>query len=139
MRLAQLYLDMADDAYRLARDDVAAFGAAKRLYERIVRTGGTLDAESPLYRDAKFASIKARVTGFLAAADKLAFADNPAITAKVLEANAKLDQIAAGLEPWGGVRQVWAAGSPDSRHAVDTTATAASMARPRPHTSGTNR
>ncbi|HYI58049.1 MAG TPA: PIG-L deacetylase family protein [Microlunatus sp.] len=33
------------------------------------------------------------------------------------------DQIAAGLEPWGGVRQVWAAGSPDSRHAVDTTAT----------------
>jgi LmbE family N-acetylglucosaminyl deacetylase len=32
------------------------------------------------------------------------------------------DQIAAGLLPWGGVRQVWAAGSPDSRHAVDTTA-----------------
>jgi LmbE family N-acetylglucosaminyl deacetylase len=24
-----------------------------------------------------------------------------------------------GLEPWGGVRQVWAAGSPDGRHAVD--------------------
>lgn len=33
------------------------------------------------------------------------------------------DQIAAGLQPWGGVRQVWAAGSPGSRHAVDTTAT----------------
>lgn len=28
-----------------------------------------------------------------------------------------------GLEPWGGVREVWAAGSPDSRHAVDVTAT----------------
>jgi LmbE family N-acetylglucosaminyl deacetylase len=34
------------------------------------------------------------------------------------------DQLADGtLEPWGGVRQVWAAGSPDSRHGVDTTAT----------------
>ncbi|MGJ9411174.1 PIG-L deacetylase family protein [Aeromicrobium sp. CF4.19] len=28
-----------------------------------------------------------------------------------------------GLEPWGDVRQVWAAGSPDARHGVDTTAT----------------
>jgi LmbE family N-acetylglucosaminyl deacetylase len=26
-----------------------------------------------------------------------------------------------GLEPWGGVRQVWAAGSPSSRHGVDVT------------------
>jgi LmbE family N-acetylglucosaminyl deacetylase len=34
------------------------------------------------------------------------------------------DQLADGsLEPWGGVRQVWASGSPDSRHGVDTTAT----------------
>lgn len=28
---------------------------------------------------------------------------------------------ADGLEPWGGVRQVWAAGSPLAGHAVDTT------------------
>jgi LmbE family N-acetylglucosaminyl deacetylase len=28
-----------------------------------------------------------------------------------------------GLEPWGGVRAVWAAGSPDGKHAVDTTDT----------------
>jgi LmbE family N-acetylglucosaminyl deacetylase len=28
-----------------------------------------------------------------------------------------------GLEPWGGVREVWAAGSPGSRHGVDTTET----------------
>jgi len=28
-----------------------------------------------------------------------------------------------GLEPWAGVRQVWAASSPDSAHGVDTTAT----------------
>jgi LmbE family N-acetylglucosaminyl deacetylase len=34
------------------------------------------------------------------------------------------DQLADGsLEPWRGVRQVWAAGSPDSRHGIDTTAT----------------
>lgn len=28
-----------------------------------------------------------------------------------------------GLQPWGGVREVWAAGSPKSTHAVDTTDT----------------
>jgi LmbE family N-acetylglucosaminyl deacetylase len=28
-----------------------------------------------------------------------------------------------GLEPWGGVRQVWAAGSPAAEHGVDITAT----------------
>ncbi len=31
------------------------------------------------------------------------------------------DQIEAGLEPWGGVTQVWAAGSPRSAHGVDIT------------------
>ncbi|TIC84797.1 PIG-L family deacetylase [Nocardioides sp. GY 10113] len=33
------------------------------------------------------------------------------------------EQLADGLEPWGGVRQVWAAASPRAEHAVDTTAT----------------
>ena len=33
------------------------------------------------------------------------------------------EQVDAGLQPWGGVREVWAAFSPDGRHAVDTTAT----------------
>jgi len=33
------------------------------------------------------------------------------------------EQLVDGLEPWGGVTQVWAAGSPDSLHGVDTTAT----------------
>ena len=33
------------------------------------------------------------------------------------------DLLAAGLEPWSGVRQVWALGSPDGRHAVDVTDT----------------
>lgn len=31
------------------------------------------------------------------------------------------EQLVDGLEPWGGVRAVWAAGSPQSTHAVDTT------------------
>jgi LmbE family N-acetylglucosaminyl deacetylase len=29
------------------------------------------------------------------------------------------DQVEGGLDPWDGVGQVWAFGSPDSRHAVD--------------------
>jgi len=33
------------------------------------------------------------------------------------------DQLVDGLEPWGGVREVWAHGSPSSGHAVDTTDT----------------
>ncbi|MGI8458684.1 MAG: PIG-L deacetylase family protein [Propionibacteriaceae bacterium] len=28
-----------------------------------------------------------------------------------------------GLEPWGGVKAVWASGSPEAKHGVDTTAT----------------
>jgi len=33
------------------------------------------------------------------------------------------DQVTGGLEPWGGVRAVWAFGSPESAHGVDTTET----------------
>ena len=33
------------------------------------------------------------------------------------------EQLVGGLEPWGGVKQVWASGSPDSTHGVDTTGT----------------
>lgn len=34
------------------------------------------------------------------------------------------DQLADGtVEPWSGVRQVWASSSPESRHGIDTTAT----------------
>jgi LmbE family N-acetylglucosaminyl deacetylase len=33
------------------------------------------------------------------------------------------DQLDGGLEPWGGVREVWAAASPESGHAADTTDT----------------
>ncbi len=33
------------------------------------------------------------------------------------------DQLVDGLAPWGGVRQVWASGSPAAEHAADTTDT----------------
>jgi LmbE family N-acetylglucosaminyl deacetylase len=33
------------------------------------------------------------------------------------------EQLSDGLEPWGGVRAVWMANSPDASHAVDTTET----------------
>jgi LmbE family N-acetylglucosaminyl deacetylase len=33
------------------------------------------------------------------------------------------DQLVDGLEPWGGVRQIWEAASPAARHGVDTTDT----------------
>ncbi|HEX6247642.1 MAG TPA: PIG-L deacetylase family protein [Nocardioidaceae bacterium] len=33
------------------------------------------------------------------------------------------EQLEDGLEPWGGVREVWAAGSPQAEHAVDVTET----------------
>jgi LmbE family N-acetylglucosaminyl deacetylase len=33
------------------------------------------------------------------------------------------DQLVDGLEPWNGVRAVWAFGSPGARHGVDTTGT----------------
>jgi LmbE family N-acetylglucosaminyl deacetylase len=33
------------------------------------------------------------------------------------------EQIDEGLQKWGGVKQVWAAGSPRGKHAVDTSAT----------------
>ena len=100
-RLAQVYLEMGDNAYRKAKDDVPAFGEAKIAYEKVVTTDKTLDPDSPLYKDAKFASIKTRVTNFLTAADPVAFDENPAITAKVLDAGSKLGQIEAGLNYFG--------------------------------------
>ena len=33
------------------------------------------------------------------------------------------EQLAEGLEPWGGVKQVWASGSPEGKHGVDITET----------------
>jgi len=53
------------------------------------------------------------------------------------------EQLTDGLEPWGGVREVWAAGSPDATHAVDTTDTfdvgVASLAAHRAYIDGLGR
>lgn len=100
-RLAEVYLEMGDDAYRRAKDSVAQFAEARTAYENIVRTDGTLNANSPLYRDAKFAGIKTRITNFLAAADRVAHVENPSLTTKVLEARTKLNQIKVGLNFFG--------------------------------------
>lgn len=100
-RLAETLLDQGDDAYRAAKDNVAAFGTAKAFYEAIVLTNKTLAAGSVLYGDAKFAGIKARVTAFLALEDPLASFENPTITTIVLNALTKLQQIQAGFNFFG--------------------------------------
>jgi hypothetical protein len=100
-RLAQTYLDLGDQAYRNAKDDVAGFAAAKAFCENVVRADKTLSAASPLYADGKLAALKGRVTAFLAAADPAAVDDNPAVLTLVLGALTKLRQIAAGLNFFG--------------------------------------
>ena len=53
------------------------------------------------------------------------------------------DLVAAGLEPWGGVRQLWVANSPLARHAVDVTVSfdrgVASLEAHRAYIDGLNR
>lgn len=100
-RLAQVYLEMGDQAYRWAKDNVSAYGTARAAYENIALLNKTLKPNSPLYKDSKFSSIKTRVTNFLAAADPMTVNENPAITTRVLEALSKLQQIEYGLNYFG--------------------------------------
>jgi hypothetical protein len=100
-RLAQTFLDLGDQAYRNAKDNVPAFNTAKTFYENIVLTNKTLNAGAPLYANVKFADIKTRVTNFLNAADPLSVNDNPAILIIVLDALSKLQQIQSGLNFFG--------------------------------------
>lgn len=93
IKLANLYLEMGDLAYRNAKDSVADYATAKVDYERIIKTDQTLDNTSPLYSDATFADIKNRVTAYIAGGLKPTFADNPQILAKVSDAALKLHQI----------------------------------------------
>lgn len=52
------------------------------------------------------------------------------------------DQLTEGTEPWNGVRQLWASGSPDAEHAVDITETfeagVASLSEHRAYLDGLN-
>jgi hypothetical protein len=100
-RLAQTYLDLGDQAYRNAKDNAAGYAAAKAFYENVVRADKTLNADSPLYADAKLAAVKGRVAAFLTAADPAQVNDNPVILTLVLSALAKLQQIEAGLNFFG--------------------------------------
>jgi hypothetical protein len=100
-RLADLYLDWGDQLYRAARDDAASFSAARQMYERIVRTDNTVDPNSPLYQDPKFAGILNRVKAILAAANVLTLDENPALISRVLRAQQFLQQIAANLNYFG--------------------------------------
>ncbi|MFC0623033.1 PIG-L deacetylase family protein [Kribbella deserti] len=59
--------------------------------------------------------------GFLNQADHIA--TGRAVLDAVRDAGNRWIFPGEGGEPWGGVRQVWAAGSPEARHAVDTTDT----------------
>jgi hypothetical protein len=70
-RLARVYLDQGDAAYRNAKDNAAAYAGARAFYERIVLGNRTLNPASPLYQDAKFAALRTRVAAFLAAADPM--------------------------------------------------------------------
>jgi hypothetical protein len=101
LKLATTYLELGDQAYRAAKDDVGQYATAKAFYERIIKTDKTLDAASPLYQDAKFAAIKTRAQNFINANLAPAHPDNPALLAKMLEANVKLQQIALGLNYFG--------------------------------------
>jgi Tc toxin complex TcA C-terminal TcB-binding domain len=100
-RLAQAYLDQGDYAYRNAKDNVSLYGDARAAYENLVLADQTVPSASPLYADAKFAAISTRVSAFLASADRAAHPDNPAITAIVLQALGRLQQIQNDLNFFG--------------------------------------
>ncbi|HVT94413.1 MAG TPA: hypothetical protein VHD76_16315 [Bryobacteraceae bacterium] len=100
-RLAGVYLELGDQAYRNAKDDAGQYPTARAFYERLIKSDGTLDPASPLYQDAKFAGMKTRVQNFIAAGLSPAFNDNPDVLSKVLEANVKLTQIKHGLNFFG--------------------------------------
>jgi hypothetical protein len=100
-KLAAAYLAMGDRDYRNAADDATQFPTAVADYEHIINTDDTLDATSPLYADARFADIKARVTAFAAAGFPATHPDNPELLAKVSEARLRLQQIKSGLDFFG--------------------------------------
>jgi len=100
-KLASVYLAMGDRDYRNAADDATKFPTAKADYEHIIKTDNTLDPASPLWADARFAPIKARVAAFIAAGFASTHPDNPDMLAKVSEARLRLQQIASGLDYFG--------------------------------------
>lgn len=99
LRLAEMYLDWGDRLYRNAANVVAQYGAAKAIYQRILKLDDTLDAASPLYAHPTFAPMKVRaaqaVQQALVAAQP--HDDNPRVTMVLARARMQLGKIAAEL------------------------------------------
>lgn len=99
-RLAELYTTMGDEKYRNAKENSAGWAAAQTHYDQVVRANGTINPNSPLYKDAKLAGIKKRVNDYLAGTPE-ALKDNPKILLAVRRTKAKVDQIQAALNYFG--------------------------------------
>jgi hypothetical protein len=101
MRLADIYLDLGDREYKQAGGDEEQYGEAAAYYEKLVKADGSLDDNSPLYKNARLAKIKKRVADFLNSDKPENSDDNPAILSRILEAKIKLTQIEHKLNYFG--------------------------------------
>lgn len=99
LRLAELYLDWGDRLYRQAGNVQADFGAARAMYERVLRLDNTLDDASPLYASDAFASLKDRVVAAIQGmfVAETPVADNPRLLGALARARMQLSKIDAGL------------------------------------------
>ena len=106
-KLADCFIDLGDEAYKRAKDNVSAYAQAKKWYEKIVKSNNTIDANSPLYKNAKFARIKQRIKVILAGPSSFISNgvttrnENPAILWRLREAETMLFQIKAKLNFFG--------------------------------------
>ena len=107
-KLADCYLDLGDESYKNAKDIIARYITPKKWYEKIVRSNGTIDVNSPLYKNPKFARIKKRIQDILAGPSSFISADgattlneNPAILWRLREAETMLSQIKFKLNYFG--------------------------------------
>lgn len=99
IRLAELYLAWGDRLYRLARNDVSRFAAAREKYEQVVLSDDRIEGGSPLYAHDRFAGMRERATRIIAEA----FAaegrtdDNPRIALALASARMQIRKIDARL------------------------------------------
>ncbi|MER6174262.1 hypothetical protein [Streptosporangium sp. NPDC001681] len=98
-RLAELYLAWGDSLYRAAGNDPAALPPAQAIYDRIVRTDGTIPATG-LYTG-RLSPMADRAKTVITAADPQALDENPVVIGVLLRARGRLTQIAAGLNFFG--------------------------------------
>lgn len=108
LKLADCYMDLGDEFYKNARDNAAAYNSAKTMYERIVKTDGTIDPNSPLYKDSKFSKIKQRIqdvldgpSAFINPGGATTLNENPAILWRIRQAETMLFQISSNLNYFG--------------------------------------